>query len=103
MRIGKLFIDVLKASWFKMAWRSYVQRVMENLKCRAIYLGRFHCKKENPFLKKMQVVGTSCRMVSFATFEKELKENNFIILEKGITNVPLEFDSFMYVVVRKSE
>ena len=31
------------------------------------------------------VSSTSCKMVSFSTFEKELKENHFTIIEKGLT------------------
>jgi hypothetical protein len=33
---------------------------------------------------KMMVAGTSCRMVSFKTFEAELERNHFEIIEKGI-------------------
>ncbi len=50
---------------------------------------------------KMMVAATSCRMVSFETFEKELKENGLEIAEKGITSAVPEFDSLMYAVVRR--
>ncbi|MBQ2214454.1 MAG: hypothetical protein II414_07825, partial [Erysipelotrichaceae bacterium] len=50
---------------------------------------------------KMMVAATSCRMVSFRTFEKELKENGLKIMEEGITESLPDFDSLMYAVVRK--
>ncbi len=50
---------------------------------------------------KMMVAGTSCRMVSFPTFERELAQNQLDILEKGITSSLPNFNSLMYVVVRK--
>ena len=51
--------------------------------------------------EKILVAGTSCRMVSFRSFEKELTDNDFIIQEKGITSVPFEFSHLMYAVVKK--
>lgn len=50
---------------------------------------------------KMQVVSTSCRMVSFVTFENELHRNQLEIIEKGITDAMLNFNSLMYAVVKK--
>ena len=50
---------------------------------------------------KMQVAATSCRMVSFETFAKELDENGFYIMEKGITESLPDFDSLMYAVAKK--
>ena len=50
---------------------------------------------------KMMVAGTSCRMVSFTTFEEELERNQLEIIEKGITSSLPDFDSLMYVVVRR--
>lgn len=50
---------------------------------------------------KMMVAGTSCRMVSFATFEAELARNGLTILEKGITASLPDFDSLMYAIVGK--
>ena len=49
---------------------------------------------------KMKVAATSCRMVSFRTFEGELARNGLEILEKGLTASPPEFDSLMYALVR---
>lgn len=51
---------------------------------------------------KLLVAGTSCRMVSFDTFERELMYNDFEIVEKGITEALPNFNSLMYAVVRKS-
>ncbi|MBQ9840320.1 MAG: class I SAM-dependent methyltransferase [Erysipelotrichaceae bacterium] len=51
---------------------------------------------------KVMVAGTSCRMVSFKTFEEELTRNQFEILEKGITSALPDFNRLMYVVVRKN-
>ena len=50
---------------------------------------------------KIVVAGTSCRMVSFETFESEIKSNNLIMIEKGITSALPDFDSLMFAVVRK--
>lgn len=52
---------------------------------------------------KLLVAGTSCRMVSFATFEAELTRNRLHILEKGITEAPSNFNSLMYAVVCAEE
>ena len=47
----------------------------------------------------MLVAATSCRMVSFDSFEAEIKRNDLTILETGITAAPPEFDQLMYAVV----
>ena len=47
---------------------------------------------------KMQVAATSCRMVSFKTFEEEIRRSGLRILEKGITESPPDFNSLMYAV-----
>ncbi len=52
---------------------------------------------------KMMVAATSCRMVSFRTLERELKENGLKIVEEGITESLPDFDSLMYAVVRKDD
>ena len=49
---------------------------------------------------KMMVAATSCRMVSFDTFEKEIERNGLEIVEEGITSSLPDFDSLMYAVVR---
>lgn len=50
---------------------------------------------------KMMVTATSCRMVSFTTFEEELRRNHLAIIEKGITSALPEFNNLMYAVVKK--
>lgn len=50
---------------------------------------------------EVNVASTSCRMVSFSTFEEELENNKLRVLEKGITNAAPNFPMLMYAVVRK--
>lgn len=50
---------------------------------------------------KMMVAGTSCRMVSFATFEEEINLNHLEIVEKGITSALPDFKSLMFAIVKK--
>ena len=52
---------------------------------------------------KMMVASTTCRMISFNTFEKELDRNQLEIVEKGLTSSLPDFNSLMYVVVRRKE
>ncbi len=49
---------------------------------------------------KLLVAATSCRMVGFPTFRRELTENGFVIAEEGITEALPDFDKLMYAVVR---
>ena len=51
--------------------------------------------------KVVQIAGTSCRMVSFSAFRKELKANNLAIVKEGITSVEPDFSTMMYAVVRR--
>ena len=62
----------------------------------------FELKERDHESGRMTVAATSCRMVSFKTFERELAENGLDITEKGITAALPEFDSLMYAVVRRS-
>ena len=50
--------------------------------------------------QQVMVTGTSCRMVSFDTLEKELARNGLRIVERGITSVEQEFSFLMYAVVK---
>jgi SAM-dependent methyltransferase len=61
----------------------------------------FAVQERNHESGTMMVAGTSCRMVSFDTFEKELARNGLRIMEKGITASFPDFNSLMYAVVRK--
>ena len=49
----------------------------------------------------VRVAATSCRMVSFPTLRRELDRAGLRVLEQGLTAAPPEFDSLMYVVVRR--
>ena len=48
----------------------------------------------------LRIAGTSCRMVSFQTFETELAHAGLAVLEQGITAVEPDFPQMMYAVVR---
>lgn len=48
------------------------------------------------------VAATSCRMVSFEHFERELKDNELKIEETGITSAMPDFDRLMYAVVSRA-
>lgn len=62
----------------------------------------FTLQERNHASGKIMVAGTSCRMVSFPTFENELNHNGLTILEKGITSALPDFDSLMYAVVKRT-
>jgi hypothetical protein len=49
----------------------------------------------------MMVAATSCRMVSFKTFEEEISKNGLCIIEKGITTSLPDFNSLMFAVIKK--
>lgn len=61
----------------------------------------FDLQERNHESGKMMVAGTSCRMVSFNTFENELSRNGLTMIEKGITSSLPDFDSLMYAVVKR--
>lgn len=61
----------------------------------------FQLQERNHESGKMIVAGTSCRMVSFTTFENELRSNKLRLIEKGITASLPDFNSLMYAVVQK--
>ena len=61
----------------------------------------FTLRERNHETGKMLVAGTSCRMVSWETFEKELERNGLTVIEKGISEALPNFDSLMYAVVKK--
>lgn len=50
--------------------------------------------------KVVRVSGTSCRMVTFQTFNAELEQNEFVIIKQGITAVEPDFPQMMYAVVK---
>lgn len=59
----------------------------------------FTLQERNHESGKMMVAGTSCRMVSWATFEKELAHSGLTLMEKGMTSAAPSFNSLMYAVV----
>lgn len=61
----------------------------------------FDIQERNHESGKMMVAGTSCRMVSFKTFDNEISRNGLEVVEKGITNALPDFNSLMFAVVKK--
>ena len=61
----------------------------------------FEIQERNHESGKMMVAGTSCRMVSFKTFDGELSRNGLKVIEKGITSALPDFNSLMFAVVQK--
>lgn len=51
--------------------------------------------------EKLSIAGTSCRIVDFKTFHREMNENGLEILRSGITVVAPDFPQMMYAVVKK--
>lgn len=49
----------------------------------------------------IMVAATSCRMVSFPTFENEIKLAGLEIIEKGITESLPDFNNLMYAIVKR--
>ena len=50
---------------------------------------------------RVMVAATSCRMVSFPSFDRERSESGLATVERGLTAAPPEFDSLMYAVARR--
>lgn len=53
--------------------------------------------------KTVRIADTSCRLVSFATFEEELVRNGLEIIKQGITAVEPDFPQMMFAVVKKND
>lgn len=51
--------------------------------------------------EKLLLAGTSCRMVTWDVYLNEIRENGLKLLEKGLTEVPPDFNIMMYAVVEK--
>lgn len=51
--------------------------------------------------RTVRVAGTSCRMVGFAAWERELDENGLAVQEKGLTAVEPDFPQMMYAVAKR--
>lgn len=50
---------------------------------------------------ELEIAATSCRKVSFQTFEKELTSAGFKIIDKGMTRSGRDFPMIMYAIVTK--
>ena len=50
--------------------------------------------------EELLVAATSCKIVSFETFRKELQSSGFSIIEDGLTGIEEDFPTIMYAVVR---
>ena len=61
----------------------------------------FQLQERNHFSGKVQVAGTSCRMVSFPTFEAEIARNGLEIVENGLCEAMPDFNSLLYAVVKR--
>lgn len=53
--------------------------------------------------REMRIASTSCRMVSFPTFESELSRNNLVALEMGRTSAEPDFPVLMYAVLKEGK
>ena len=56
-----------------------------------------------PTGREVEIAGTSCRMVGWETFRRELAENGLAIVESGITAVEPDFPQMMYALVEKGK
>ena len=54
-----------------------------------------------PTGREVEIAGTSCRMVSWEIFRRELAANGLAIVEHGITAVEPDFPQMMYALVEK--
>lgn len=53
--------------------------------------------------RQLQIAGTSCRMVSFSTLEREIRQAGLCVRERGITTTVPGFSEMMYVVLSAEE
>ena len=56
-----------------------------------------------PTGREVEIAGTSCCMVGWETFRRELAENGLAIIESGITAVEPDFPQMMYALVENSK
>lgn len=61
----------------------------------------FDIKKREHSSGPIEVVATSCKMVSFITFRKEINDAGLMIIEDGIASSFPDFNNLMYAVIRK--
>ena len=48
----------------------------------------------------VQISSTSCRMVSFQIFNRELEQNGLVVIREGFTAIEPDFPQMMFAVVR---
>lgn len=48
----------------------------------------------------LRIANTSCRMVSFQTFDTELERNGLTVIKQGITAIEPDFPKMMFAVVK---
>ena len=51
--------------------------------------------------KEISIAKTSCRIVNFDTLFNEVTNNQFEIIEQGITKIEKHFDKIMYILIKK--
>ena len=56
-----------------------------------------------PTGREVEIAGTSCRMVGWETFRRELAENGLAIIESGLTAVEPDFPQMMYALVENGK
>ena len=56
-----------------------------------------------PTGQPVRIAGTSCRMVSWDTFRRELERNSLSVVESGQTCVEPDFPQMMYALVEKQK
>ena len=59
-------------------------------------------EKERDYVSgKVKVAATSCRMISMENFEKEVKNSDLKIIEKGMTESLPDFNQMLYILAEK--
>lgn len=51
--------------------------------------------------KNVRITNTSCRIVNFTTFNKELERNGLEVIKQGVIAVEPDFPQMMYAVIRR--
>lgn len=51
--------------------------------------------------EKINIAGTSCRKVSFATLKKEIADNNLELIDIGLTSIMPDFPTIMFAIVKR--
>ena len=90
-----------KLEWFTRTPSPIVEQTIREYQLgtnsRILELG---CGEGRDAIHLLRIASTSCRMVDFPTFQKELEKNGLTIIKQGITAIQPEFSQIMYAVVR---